>query len=135
MVDNLRLNLVDQVNTRKSTMSTSSMRSARLIYKTDETGELIEIDVINKVKDFYPSKLFNYMIQSLETERNILVLKSLLKKTKDFKSTLVLYHYDSFLFDYNKNDGDKFVEIVQKELQQDGFPVKMKRGKNYDELI
>ena len=86
-------------------------------------------------KDFYPSKLFNYMIQSLETERNILVLKSLLKKTKDFKSTLVLYHYDSFLFDYNKNDGDKFVEIVQKELQQDGFPVKMKRGKNYDELI
>ena len=87
------------------------------------------------VKDFYPSKLFNYMIQSLETERNILVLKSLLKKTKDFKSTLVLYHYDSFLFDYNKNDGDKFVEIVQKELQQDGFPVKMKRGKNYDELI
>jgi len=39
------------------------------------------------------------------------------------------------LFDYNKNDGDKFVEIVQKELQRDGFPVKMKRGKNYDELI
>lgn len=87
------------------------------------------------VKDFYPSKLFNYMIQSLETERNILVLKSLLKETKDFESKLVLYHYDSFLFDYNKNDGDKFVEIVQKELQRDGFPVKMKRGKNYDELI
>ena len=87
------------------------------------------------VKDFYPSKLFNYMIQSLETERNILVLKSLLKETKDFKSKLVLYHYDSFLFDYNKNDGDKFVEIVQNELQRDGFPVKMKRGKNYDELI
>ena len=86
-------------------------------------------------KDFYPSKLFNYMIQSLETERNILVLKSLLKETKDFESKLVLYHYDSFLFDYNNNDGDKFVEIVQKELQRDGFPVKMKRGKNYDELI
>ena len=89
---------------------------------------------LNK-KDFYPSKLFNYMIQSLETERNILVLKSLLKETKDFESKLVLYHYDSFLFDYNKNDGDKFVEIVQNELQRDGFPVKMKRGKNYDELI
>ena len=87
------------------------------------------------VKDFYPSKLFNYMIQSLETERNILILKSLLNATKDFESKLVLYHYDSFLFDYNKNDGDKFVEIVQKELQRDGFPVKMKRGKNYDELI
>ena len=86
-------------------------------------------------KDFYPSKLFNYMIQSLETERNILVLKSLLKETKDFESKLVLYHYDSFLFDYNKNDGDKFVEIVQKELQRDGSPVKMKRGKNYYELI
>ena len=75
------------------------------------------------------------MIQSLETERNILVLKSLLKETKNFESKLVLYHYDSFLFDYNNNDGDKFVEIVQKELQRDGFPVKMKRGKNYDELI
>ena len=86
-------------------------------------------------KNFYPSKLFNYVIQSLETERNILVLKSLLKETKNFQSKLVLYHYDSFLFDYNKNDGDKFVEIVQKELQKDGFPVKMKRGKNYNELV
>ena len=33
-------------------------------------------------KDFYPSKLFNYMIQSLETERNIVILKSLLKVFK-----------------------------------------------------
>ena len=98
---------------------------------TDIYNRRISLDA----KDFYPSKLFNYMIQSLETERNILVLKSLLKETKNFESKLVLYHYDSFLFDYNKNDGDKFVEIVQKELQRDGFPVKMKRGKNYDELI
>ena len=98
---------------------------------TDIYNRRISLDA----KDFYPSKLFNYMIQSLETERNILVLKSLLKETKNFESKLVLYHYDSFLFDYNNNDGDKFVEIVQKELQRDGFPVKMKRGKNYDELI
>ena len=98
---------------------------------TDIYNRRISLDA----KDFYPSKLFNYMIQSLETERNILVLKSLLKETKNFESKLVLYHYDSFLFDYNNNDGDKFVEIVQKELQRDGFPVKMKRGKDYDELI
>ncbi len=87
------------------------------------------------IKDFYPSKLFNYMIQSLETERNILVLKSLLKETKNFRSKLILYHYDSFLFDYDKRDGDKFFEIVQHELQRGGFPVKMKKGKNYNELI
>ena len=72
-------------------------------------------------KRLLSSKLFNYMIQSLETERNIVILKSLLNATKDFESKLVLYHYDSFLFDYNKNDGDKFVEIVQKELQRDGL--------------
>ena len=101
------------------------------VFLTDIYKRRITLDV----KEFYPSKLFNYMIQSLETERNIVILKSLLKEIKDFKSKLVLYHYDSFLFDYNKNDGDKFVEIVQKELQRDGFPVKMKRGKNYDELI
>ena len=87
------------------------------------------------IKDFYPSKLFNYMIQSLETERNILVLKSLLKETKNFRSKLILYHYDSFLFDYDKRDGDKFFEIIQHELQRGGFPVKMKKGKNYNELI
>jgi len=101
------------------------------VFLTDIYKRRITLDV----KEFYPSKLFNYMIQSLETERNIVILKSLLNATKDFESKLVLYHYDSFLFDYNKNDGDKFVEIVQKELQRDGFPVKMKRGKNYDELI
>ena len=86
------------------------------------------------IKDLYPSKLFNYMIQSLETERNILILKRVLEETKNFESRLILYHYDSFLFDYNKNDGDTFFEIVQKELQHGGFPVKMKRGNNYDEL-
>jgi len=97
---------------------------------TDIYKRRISLDV----KEFYPSKLFNYMIQSLETERNIMVLKRILEETKDLDSRLILYHYDSFLFDYNKNDGDKFFEIVQNELQKDGFPVKMKRGINYDEL-
>ena len=47
--------------------------------------------------DMNPNKLFNYMIQLMETEQNIRTLDVLLHDMKDFKSKMVLYNYDCVL--------------------------------------
>ena len=56
-----------------------------------------------KLKDMHPSKLMNYMMQSLETSRNILILKEVLRYLKNKKSKIVLYTYDSVTFDFSKD--------------------------------
>ena len=59
----------------------------------------IEInDSLNK------NKLFNYVLQALETERNILILDKLSKIDLNQKSIPILYTYDSILFDVQEDE-------------------------------
>ena len=77
------------------------------------------------------NKLFNYLLQATETEHNIQVLKEL-QSIKGYESQLVLYTYDSVLFDFNMNDGKKFLLEMQSTMSSNGkFPVKIKAGVNY----
>ena len=46
------------------------------------------------LSDMNPNKLFNYMIQLMETEQNIRTLDVLLHDVKDYESKMVLYNYD-----------------------------------------
>ena len=79
-----------------------------------------------------PNKVFNYKVQLLETENNIYILDSLLASIEDYSSKLVLYNYDSFLFDFNYEDGLDFLKKV-KEILEFGvkFPTKVSMGDNY----
>ena len=51
----------------------------------------------NNLSDMNPNKLFNYMIQLMETEHNVNVLEDILFEIEDDKSKLILYNYDAFL--------------------------------------
>lgn len=78
-----------------------------------------------------PAKLMNYMMQSLETSRNVLILKEVLRYLRDKKTAPVLYTYDAILFDYSKEDGKELLENLEKILSEDGkYPVKFKSSKN-----
>ena len=57
-----------------------------------------------------PQKLFNYVLQNLETSTNVLILWDMLCILKGCKTKLVLYTYDSFLLDID----DEEVEILDK---------------------
>ena len=46
-----------------------------------------------------PQKLFNYILQNLETSTNVLILWDILCILRGYKTKLVLYTYDSFLLD------------------------------------
>ena len=79
-----------------------------------------------------PNKAFNYKVQLLETENNIYILDSLLDSIEDYSSKLVLYNYDSFLFDFNYEDGLDFLKKVKEILEFGGkFPTKVSMGDNY----
>ena len=83
------------------------------------------------LKDMNPQKLMNYIMQSLETSRNILILKDVLRYLKDKKTKLILYTYDALLFDFHKEDGKETLEKLQEILESNGkYPIKFKYGKD-----
>ncbi len=101
-----------------------------------ETNGKILAPISNKpftkaLKDMNPQKLMNYVMQSLETSRNILILKDVLRYLQNKKTKVVLYTYDALLFDYNKEDGKETLEEL-KEILESGknYPVKFKFSKD-----
>jgi hypothetical protein len=79
-------------------------------------------------------KLFNYFIQNLETERNMEVLNNLIPEIENYKSKLVLYNYDSFLIDFNVDDGLEYLNKIKRILEKDKFPVKINCGNTYNDM-
>ena len=79
-------------------------------------------------------KLFNYYIQSYETERNVKLLMELHLYLLTRNTKIVHYNYDSFLFDYHKDDGVQTLYDINKILEQSGFITNTKVGNNYGEM-
>jgi hypothetical protein len=80
------------------------------------------------------TQILPYVLQSYETERNILIINELHILLEDKETKLVMYNYDSFLFDYSKKDGKKLLEDIQNILEQDGFNTSCSYGNNYQDL-
>lgn len=81
------------------------------------------------------AKLLNYLLQAFETERNMAVIQAIHSRIQSFSSKMILYTYDSFLFDFHINDGADFIKIVKEELEQaNQFPVKIEVGPDYQHM-
>ena len=81
-----------------------------------------------------PQKLFNYYIQSYETERNVKLLIKLHQYLLSRKTNIVHYNYDSFLFDYDRSDGVQTIYDIKRILEENGFMTKTNVGLNYGEV-
>ena len=112
----------------------------KLLWNDYQTNNFVESYIYNRriyrknLQDMNPNKLFNYMIQLMETENNIKILNKLQPKLQQYNSKLILYNYDSFLFDFDTKDGLEFLNMVQ-TIESDGkYPVKISRGVNYHDM-
>ena len=111
------------------------------VWNSYKSNNFIESDIYNKkiyrnnLTDMNKNKVFNYLIQLMETESNMRMLTELLPEIESYKSKLVLYSYDSFLFDFHIKDGLDFIKMVKGIIEQKGkYPVKVARGFNYHEM-
>ena len=102
--------------------------------------KVIESHIYNRpmkeenLENLNAQKLFNYYIQSYETERNVKLLMELHPYLLTKKTNIVHYNYDSFLFDYDKSDGVRTIHDINKILEQNGFITNTKVGNNYGEM-
>ena len=133
----------------------------KLLYTDSVTEEVKDIPFFAKVKEFKTSlwnlykkqgyiesflskrpirgitsktQVLPFILQNYETERNILVLNDIFKYLCNKKTKLILYNYDSFLFDYSKEDGKQALCDIQMILEQDGYKTSCKYGQNYQEM-
>jgi hypothetical protein len=89
----------------------------------------------NHIIDPNPNKLFNYILQASETEFGMSVLSDINTYLKDKQTKVVLYTYDSLLYDIHKNDGKETLLEIKRLMNQKGFPVKCYIGYNYNQMI
>ena len=76
-----------------------------------------------------PQKVFNYLLQSMETELNMGILGELIQAGV----CPILYQYDSFLFEVTQMEKN-CIPMIQEIIESKGFPVKMSMGLRYSEL-
>ena len=84
--------------------------------------------------DLNRNKVFNYLIQALETESNIKKILKVQDYLLEKKTKLVLYGYDSFLFDFSKQDGVETLKDIKSILEEGKHFTKSKMGLNYGEM-
>lgn len=85
----------------------------------------------DKLDNPSPQKLFNYLIQSKETENNVKILTELFEYLKDKQTKIVMYTYDSILFDFSKHDTKQCLVDIKSIIEKNGFKTKFQHGQNY----
>lgn len=86
---------------------------------------------IFKDKSLNQTKLLNYVIQSIETSNNVVILEKINDYLKTKTTKLVLYTYDAFLLDFSRSDGKQMLHDINDII---GYPTNIKSGKNYHDL-
>ncbi len=95
--------------------------------------------IYENYQDLNRNKVFNYLIQAFETESNIKKILQIQDYLLEKKTKLVLYGYDSFLFDFSKQDGVETLTDIKSILEagislDNKHYTKSKMGLNYGEM-
>jgi hypothetical protein len=85
----------------------------------------------DKLDNMNPQKLLNYLLQGLETAMNVRILWQILRLLRGKNTKIVLYTYDSFLFDLDKSERNTFKEILE-IFKKYKLQTKMNYGTDYD---
>ena len=91
--------------------------------------------LLANLDDMNRNKLLNYWIQASETEQNILTIIELQRYLYKKNTKLVLYGYDSFLFDVSKEGGIDLLKEIRRILERNNYLVKAKMGMNFGKMV
>ena len=85
----------------------------------------------DKLEEMNPQKLFNYVLQNMETSLNVEILFRIFKLLKGRNTKLVLYTYDSFLLDVDENELP-VLEQIKQVFEELKLRITEKNGDSYD---
>jgi hypothetical protein len=80
------------------------------------------------------NKLFNYYLQAVETEVSVQKLRQVQTLIVEYETAMILYTYDSVLFDVPVTEAKELLPQIKQVLEQGNFPVKCKVGNIYDKI-
>jgi hypothetical protein len=109
------------------------------LWEQFESNGYIECPISNhkflksELEDMNPQKLLNYILQNLETANNVLILYEIFKILRGKNTKLVLYVFDSFLFDWDESEKD-VIEQIQQVFKEKKLQIKIKKGTNYNNI-
>ena len=109
----------------------------RTTWETFQTEGVITCPISNYeykrdvLENMNPQKLFNYILQNMETSLNVEVLFRIFKLLKGRNTKLVLYTYDSFLLDVDNSEVE-VLEQIKQVFYKLKLQLKEKNGINYD---
>ena len=83
------------------------------------------------LQNMNPQKLFNYLLQNLETSMNVRILWDMCVILRKCKTKLVLYTYDSFLFDLDDSE-EGVLEEIREVFKKYKLNIKEIEGYDYN---
>jgi len=84
-----------------------------------------------KLENMNPQKLFNYVLQNLETSMNVRILWDMFRVLQGYETKLVLYTYDSFLFDFKEGE-EELLSKIKDIFKKYKLNTKENNGYDYD---
>lgn len=107
------------------------------LYNEYQTNGFIESYFYGKrfrdIQDSTPNKVFNYFLQSLETEYNVRKIKGISSLLNGSKSEFCMYVYDAFVFDVHP-DEMYLIPILRKAFETDEMTIKLSIGDNLGDI-
>jgi len=85
------------------------------------------------IQDATPNKVFNYILQSLETEYNVRKIKTILPHLKNKKSVFMMYLYDAFIFDVHPDEMG-IIDTLHRAFETDNMSVKIYTGDDFGNI-
>jgi hypothetical protein len=86
------------------------------------------------VKNMTANKLFNYLLQAVETEVSVQKIQQVQTLLATYETVIILYTYDSILFDVPVTEAKELLPKIKELLDRGNFPTKVKCGNIYNKL-
>jgi DNA polymerase I-like protein with 3'-5' exonuclease and polymerase domains len=86
------------------------------------------------VKNMTANKLFNYLLQAVETEVSVQKIQQVQTLLKTYQTVMILYTYDSILFDVPVTEAKELLPQIKEVLDRGNFPTKVKCGNIYSKM-
>ena len=99
-----------------------------------ETPILKRVISKDSVQNMTANKLFNYFLQAVETEVSVQKLRQCQVLLNNYETKMILYTYDSILFDVPIHEAKELLPHLKNILEQGNFPVKVSAGNIYSKM-